>query len=118
MAHGDGQRVATRQRAGRGNAAAAVAPRGGHVVLHIRLPDRPGALGSVASRIGAVGADITDVTVSRRDGGSAIDVFHLTLPQTDLDVMALLCQELLEVDGASVEMWFSATCCGVPEPAV
>ena len=87
-----------------------------HVVLHIRLPDRPGALGSVASRIGAVGADITDVTVSRRGGGSAVDVFHLTLPETAIDVMALLCQELLEVDGAAVELWHTATCCGHEAP--
>ena len=116
MAHGDGQRVATRQRPARPGVPAAVAPQGGHVVLHIRLPDRPGALGSVASRIGAVGADITDVTVSRRDGGSAVDVFHLTLPRTELDVMALLCQELLEVDGAAVELWFTATCCDSVPP--
>ena len=83
-----------------------------HVVLHIRLPDRPGALGAVASRIGAVGADITDVAVARRSEGSAIDVFHLTLPQTDVDVMHLLCLELREVDGAWIEAWFTATCCG------
>ena len=115
MASGDGQRVATRQRPARGSAPTPP-PGGGHVVLHIRLPDRPGALGAVASRIGAVGADITDVAVSRRDGGSAVDVFHLTLPQTELDVMALLCQELLEVDGAAVEAWFTATCCDGPIP--
>lgn len=82
-----------------------------HVVLSIVLPDRPGALGAVASRIGAVGADITDVTVAARGDGRASDVFHLTLPDTDVDVMALLCHELEEVDGASIETWATARCC-------
>ena len=82
-----------------------------HVVLHIRLPDRPGALGAVASRSGAVGADITDVAVAGRSDGAAVDVFHLTLPHTDVDVMNLLCLELKEVDGAWIEAWFTATCC-------
>jgi hypothetical protein len=83
-----------------------------HVVLHVRLPDRPGALGAVASRIGAVGADITDVIVARHGDGSAVDAFHLTLPATNVDVLALLVQELREVDGASVESCKPATCCG------
>ena len=49
-----------------------------HVVLTLHLPDRPGALGAVASRIGAVGADITDVRVASRREGIAEDVtrFH------------------------------------------
>jgi len=83
-----------------------------HVVLRIRMPDRPGALGAVASRIGAVGADITDVSVARRGDGSAVDVFHLTLPGTDVDVLALLVHELDEVDGASIESCAEASCCG------
>jgi ACT domain-containing protein len=83
-----------------------------HVVLHVRLPDRPGALGAVASRIGAIGADITDVIVARHSDGSAVDAFHLTLPATDVDVLALLVQELREVDGASIESCETATCCG------
>jgi UTP:GlnB (protein PII) uridylyltransferase len=81
-----------------------------HVVLHVRLPDRPGALGAVALRIGAVGADITDVTVAKRGEGTAVDVFHLTLPEARCDVMAVLCDELREVDGAAVEFWTSADC--------
>jgi len=83
-----------------------------HVILTIRLPDRPGALGAVASRIGAIGADITDVNVARGTDGSAVDAFHLTLPATDVDVMALLVQELREVDGASIESCVTADCCG------
>jgi UTP:GlnB (protein PII) uridylyltransferase len=86
-------------------------PPGAHVVLRIRLPDRPGALGAVASRIGAVGADVTDVSVATRTGGSVVDVFHLTLPDTEVDVMALLCLELREVDGSCVESWSVQDCC-------
>ena len=82
-----------------------------HVVLRIRMPDRPGALGAVASRIGAVGADITDLSVHRRDGTSAIDEFHLTLPDVDVDVLALLVDELNEVDGAEIESCNAADCC-------
>ena len=92
-------------------------PGGAHVVLRVRVPDRPGGLGAVASRLGAVGADITDVVVARRGGGTAIDVFHLTLPETATDLMALLEQELVEVDGADIESWATASCCGTPDAA-
>jgi len=93
---------------------AATKPAAGHLVLRIRMPDRPGALGAVASRIGAVGADITDVSVHRRSGGSAVDVFHLQLPGTDVDVLSLLVHELEEVDGAVIESWTAADCCREP----
>ena len=86
-------------------------PPASHVVLSIAMPDRPGALGAVASRIGAVGADITDVVVRRRVGGRAVDEFHLTLPGTDVDVLALLVEELAEVDGAAIESCVAASCC-------
>jgi UTP:GlnB (protein PII) uridylyltransferase len=95
------------------------------VILEVRLPDRPGGLGAVASRIGAVGADITDVAVAGRDTGMAIDVFHLTLPRSDVDLIALLRHELAEVDGATIQGWRTAECCapvaalapGPPAPA-
>ena len=71
-----------------------------HVIVTLRLPDRPGALGAVASRIGSVGADITDVTVSSRRGGVAEDVFHLDLPVgEDIDTVGLLLSEIRQVDG-------------------
>lgn len=73
-----------------------------HVVVTLRLPDRPGALGAVASRMGAVGADITDVRVASRRAGVAEDVFHLDLPapaSDDLDVIGLLLGEIRQVDG-------------------
>lgn len=75
------------------------APRA-HVAIAVRLPDRPGALGAVASRIGAVGADITDVVVAGRSGGFAEDVFHVDLPAVDdVDVVGLLLSEIAQVDG-------------------
>lgn len=77
-------------------------PPGGrrHVVVTLQLPDRPGALGAVASRIGAVGADITDVSVSSRRAGVAEDVFHLDLPDVEgIDTVGLLLGEIAQVDG-------------------
>jgi hypothetical protein len=91
------------------------APEGAHLVLRIRLPDRPGALGAVASRIGAVGADIVDVIVARSSRGSAVDVFHVNVPTTRVDVVALLAAELEEVDGAQLESWFAGSCCTEPD---
>ena len=49
-----------------------------HLIVTLQLPDRPGALGSVASRIGALGADITDVRVSSRRAGVAEDRLPIT----------------------------------------
>ena len=70
-------------------------------VLRIRLPDRPGALGLVASRIGSVGVDIVAVNILRRTGGSAVDEFVVELSRHDL--VDLLRNEIHEVDGAVIE---------------
>ncbi len=71
-----------------------------HLVVTLQVPDRPGALGSVASRIGALGADITDVRVSARGGGIAEDVFHIDLPAVEgIDTVGLLLAEIGHVDG-------------------
>jgi len=71
-----------------------------HVIVTLRLPDRPGALGAVASRIGSVGADITDVIVASRRDGVAEDVFHIDLPLLDdVDTVGLLLAEIHQVDG-------------------
>lgn len=71
-----------------------------HLVVTLQLPDRPGALGAVASRIGALGADITDVRVSARGAGLAEDVFHVDLPAVEgIDTVGLLLAEIGHVDG-------------------
>jgi len=73
------------------------------MVLRIWLPDRPGALGHVASRIGALGADIVGVDVLERSEYVAVDEFDVVLPRSDL--VDLLVREIEEVDGVSVEEW-------------
>lgn len=74
-----------------------------HVVIEVSLPDRPGALGAVASRIGAVGGDITDVIVAGRRAGFADDVFHVELParRDGIDLVGLVLDEISQVDGVS-----------------
>src|SRR3954470_21612191 len=50
-------------------------------LLRVALPDRPGALGAVASAIGTVGGDIESiVVVERTEDGSAIDDILVHLP--------------------------------------
>ncbi len=72
-----------------------------HVLVRVWLPDRPGALGQVASRIGSVRGDIIGVDVLECDGGVAIDEFAVNL--ADADLVPMLVREIEEVDGASVE---------------
>lgn len=70
-------------------------------VVRIRLPDRPGALGQVASRIGAVGGDIVAIDILERSKGRAIDEFVLEMEGDHL--VELLRSEIHEVDGVQVE---------------
>jgi len=69
-------------------------------VVRIELPDRPGALGLVASRIGAVGGDIVAINILDRDGGQAIDEFVIEIGGDHL--IELLRNEIHEVDGVTV----------------
>jgi ACT domain-containing protein len=69
-------------------------------VVRIALPDRPGALGLVASRIGAVGGDIVAINILERNGGQAVDEFVVEIGGHHL--IELLQSEIHEVDGASV----------------
>jgi hypothetical protein len=71
------------------------------VLLRVWLPDRPGALGAVASRIGSVRGDIVGIDVLERNQGVAIDEFGVILP--DADILPLLVREVEEVDGSRVE---------------
>ena len=68
-------------------------------LVRIALPDRPGALGLVASRIGAVGGDIVAIHILERIGSNAVDEFVIEL---GADVVELLRKEIHEVDGAEV----------------
>jgi hypothetical protein len=71
------------------------------VLLRVWLPDRPGALGAVASRIGAVRGDIVGIDVLERNDGVAIDEFGVVL--SDAELLPLLVREVEEVDGCRVE---------------
>jgi hypothetical protein len=69
--------------------------------VRVRLLDRPGALGLVASRIGSVGGDIVAIDILQRAGGEAIDEFVIDLAGDGL--VDLLRREVHEVDGVTVE---------------
>jgi len=70
-------------------------------VVRVWLPDRPGALGQVASRIGAVRGDVVGIEIIERDGGRAIDELVVRLP--DASLLDLLVTEVRAVDGTAVE---------------
>jgi len=70
-------------------------------VVRVWLPDRPGALGQVASRIGAVRGDVVGIEILERGGGSAIDELVVRLP--DESLVDLLVNEIMQVDGVAVE---------------
>jgi hypothetical protein len=73
----------------------------GTVVVRVWLPDRPGALGAVASRIGAVRGDVIAIDVLERGGGRAVDELTVELP--DASLVDLLVEEIGQVDGVDVE---------------
>jgi hypothetical protein len=76
-------------------------PVGAHLLIRVWLPDRPGALGLVASRIGAMRGDIVGIDVLERGENVAVDEFAVQVP--DAELVPLLVREIEEVDGASVE---------------
>ncbi len=71
------------------------------IVIRVWMPDRPGALGQVASRIGAVRGDVLAIEILEQGGGRAIDELTVSLPDDDL--IPLLTAEVDAVDGVSVE---------------
>ncbi len=70
-------------------------------VIRVWMPDRPGALGQVASRIGAVRGDVVGIDILERDGGQAID--ELIVELADDSLLDLLVAEMTAVDGVAVE---------------
>src|SRR5436309_10839410 len=73
----------------------------GVFVMRVWLPDRPGALGAVASRIGAVRGDVVGIDILERGAGRAIDELVVQLP--DASLVSLLLAEIDQVDGVDVE---------------
>ena len=70
-------------------------------VVRVWVPDRPGALGQIASRIGAVRGDVIGIEILERGAGRAIDELVVALPEADL--LTLLATEIGQVDGVKVE---------------
>lgn len=71
------------------------------VVVRVWLPDRPGALGQVASRIGAVRGDVLGIEILEVGGGRVVD--ELVVSIDDAGLIDLLIAEVGAVDGVSVE---------------
>jgi hypothetical protein len=70
-------------------------------LVRVQIPDRPGALGLVASRIGALKGDIVGIEVLDRRDGSAIDEFAVVFASDE--VLPGVHREISEVDGARVD---------------
>ena len=83
-------------------------------VVRVWIPDRPGALGAVASRIGSVRGDLIGIDILERGAGMAIDELVVTLPSEDL--VPLLIKEIGEVDGVAVEDIAAVPGEGLPDP--
>ena len=74
------------------------------MLLRVRLPDRPGSLGAVATAMGQVNADIYAVEIVERGDGYAIDDFILTVPANTMpDTLVSACTS---VEGVEV-VWLS-----------
>ena len=71
------------------------------VIVRVWMPDRPGALGQVASRIGAVRGDVLGIAILERGAGRVVDELTVGLPAVEL--VPLLIQEVNAVDGVTVE---------------
>ena len=59
----------------------------GRYVMRAWLDDRPGALGSLTSALGELGADVIAIDILERDGGRVVD--EVTVDLTGLDAGAL-----------------------------
>lgn len=70
-------------------------------VIRIWLSDRPGALGAVASEIGAAGGDLIGIDILERGGGRAIDELIVELAEPAL--VPVLIAHLRSVEGVDVE---------------
>lgn len=83
-------------------------------VVRVWIPDRPGALGAVASRIGSVRGDLIGIDILERGAGLAIDELVVTLP--DESLVPLLLKEINEVDGVAVEDVYDVPGGELPDP--
>jgi hypothetical protein len=71
------------------------------IALRVWLPDRPGALGEVAGRIGSVGGDVIGIEILERGDGVVVDELIVELPAGVS--MRLLSGALAEVGNLTIE---------------
>jgi hypothetical protein len=71
------------------------------VLLRLWLPDRPGALGQVASRIGSLRGDVVGIDILERGAGRVVD--ELIVELAEGVPHDLLVREVCQVDGVDVE---------------
>jgi hypothetical protein len=69
-------------------------------IVRAWLPDRPGALGQVASAIGAVGGEIVGIDILERGAGRAIDELAVQIAAGSLPDLV---RAIRSVDGVDVE---------------
>ncbi|HEV7452279.1 MAG TPA: ACT domain-containing protein [Pseudonocardiaceae bacterium] len=75
-------------------------------LIRIQLPDRPGALGAVATALGNVGCDILSLDVVERGSGIAIDDLVVELPSGRLpDVLITAAESVEGVEVDAVRPW-------------
>lgn len=76
-------------------------------ILRVWLPDKPGALGRVASAIGSVGASLVAIDILEQDGGYAIDELAVEAVDSD-NAEEKLVAALQFVDGVQIESIMSS----------
>lgn len=73
-------------------------------LMRVRIPDRPGSLGAVATALGGVSADINAVEIVEKRSGEVVDDFIIDLPPGQLaETIVTACHRL---EGVRVE-WIS-----------
>jgi hypothetical protein len=72
-------------------------------LLRVRVPDRPGALGALASAIGEAGGDITAVDVVERGPSAAIDDVLVETP--DATSADIILAKLNSLPAIAIEAW-------------
>lgn len=70
-------------------------------LIRVQLPDRPGALGALATALGAAGGDILSVDIVERGCGIAVDDLVVELPSGRLPDVLITAAE--SVDGVEVD---------------
>ncbi len=70
-------------------------------VLRVWLPDRPGALGELATRLGEAGGDLIGIAILERDGGFAVD--EITVATSDDAGEAALADAVARTSAARLE---------------